>query len=310
VGGALSLLLGVVTLPISAVARERAKGVGLVSQSFSGWLGDFVKSQAIGVGVAGAGGALLVVGLRRFPRRWWIPGAGVVVVFGVLTTYAGPVLLDPLFNQFKVLPAGKVRQEVFALAKKAGVNVGQVYEINASSKTSAANAYVTGIGSTKRVVLYDTLLKDFTPKEVNVVVAHELSHVKNEDVPYGLLYFALVTPFAMFAISVLGRKFVPSSARSEAAMIPAIALASALIVPVIGVISNQLSRAMERRADYFAMTLTNDPKALIGFERRIAVQNVIDPSPSGLVTFLLATHPTTVQRIGAAKAFERLHHSP
>ena len=202
---------------MSAVARERAKDVGLVTQSWLGWAGDVAKSQAIGAVLWGAGGALLIVGMRRFGRRWWIPGTVVVIVFGVAITYASPIVLDPLFNKFTVLSQGRARSDVLELARRAKVDVGKVYEVDASRRTTASNAYVTGIGHSKRVVIYDNLLKDFTPGEVRFVVAHELGHVRHRDVPRGLLYLALVAPFGMFAVARLGERLAgdeePGSAR-------------------------------------------------------------------------------------------------
>ena len=134
-------------------------------------------------------------GIRRFGRDWWAPGAAAVAGFAVVFTYLGPVVLDPMFNQFTALPAGETREDVLDLARRAGVEVGEVYEVDASRRTTAANAYVTGLGHTKRVVLYDTLLKEFTPAETRLVVAHELGHVRHKDVPGGLLWLALVAPF-------------------------------------------------------------------------------------------------------------------
>ena len=145
VAAAISVATGVAALPLSAVARERAKDVGLVTQDWVGYAGDVAKSQAIGAGFAALGGAVLVFGMRRFGRRWWLPGAAVVVAFGALTAYAGPVVLDPLFNDFKRLPRGELRTDVLELARKAGVDVGEVYEMDASRRTTAANAYVTGL---------------------------------------------------------------------------------------------------------------------------------------------------------------------
>ena len=109
VAAAISVATGVAALPLSAVARERAKDVGLVTQDWLGYAGDVVKSQAIGAGFAALGGAVLVFGMRRFGPRWWLPGAAVVVAFGAITSYAGPVVLDPLFNDFKRLPRGELR---------------------------------------------------------------------------------------------------------------------------------------------------------------------------------------------------------
>jgi Zn-dependent protease with chaperone function len=300
VAAGLSVAITVVTLPVSVIARERAKGVGLVTQDWVGYAGDVVKSTAIGAVLAGVGGAVLVFAIRRFGRRWWMPAAALVVVFGVISTYATPIVVDPLFNRFTTI-GGPLRTEVLDLARKADVKVGQVYEMDASRRTTAANAYVNGIGTTKRVVIYDTLLKDFPPDAVRGVVAHELGHVHYDDVPHGLLYLAIVAPFGMLAVARLSERFQRSE---HASPVPAVALAIALMVPAITMISNQLSRAVEARADRFSMELTHDPKGLIEFQRKITVQNVGDPDPPAWVSFLLGTHPTAMDRIGQALAFK------
>jgi STE24 endopeptidase len=229
----------------------------------------------------------------------------VVVGFGVVVTYASPIVLDPLFNRFEPLPRGALRSDVLEMARRAGVRVGEVYVMDASRRTTAANAYVAGLGGTKRVVLYDTLIDEFSPEEVRLVVAHELGHVHYDDVPRGLLYLAIVAPFGMLAAARLGERFAPPGSLGTPAALPATVLAISLLVPAVTTVSNQLSRAVEARADRYSMELTREPDALIAFQRRIAVQNVSDPAPPGWVSFLLGTHPTTMQRIGQALAFRR-----
>ena len=305
VGAAISVATGVAALPLSAVARERAKDVGLVTQDWVGWAGDVVKSQAIGAALAAAGGALLVFGMRRYGPRWWLPGAAVVVAFGAITTYAGPVVLDPLFNDFKRMESGELRADVLELADAAGVDVGEVYEMDASRRTTAANAYVTGLGRTKRVVLYDTLVDDFTPEETRLVVAHELGHVRHHDLRNGLIWLAIVAPVGMWAVALLAERLAPHGAALGPRAVPAVALAIAVIAPAITVVSTQLSRDVERRADAFSLELTGDPATFIAFQRRIAVKNVSDPEPPAAAHFLLGTHPTTIERLGMAEAFAR-----
>jgi STE24 endopeptidase len=305
VAAAISVATAAAALPLSAVARERAKDVGLVTQGWAGYLVDVAKADAIGAGFAALGGAVLVFGMRRFGRRWWLPGAAVVFAFGVITTYANPVVLDPLFNDFKRLPRGELRADVLELAGRAGVDVGEVYEMDASRRTTAANAYVTGLGRTKRVVLYDNLVKDFTPAETRLVVAHELGHVRHHDLPRGLLWLAIVTPFGMWAAAVLAERIAPRDGALGPRAVPAVALSLALVVPLVTIVSNQLSRQVERRADAFSLELTDDPRTFIAFQQRIAIKNVSDPDPPAIARFLLGTHPSTVQRIGQAEAFER-----
>ncbi len=302
---ALSVALSAATLPVRAIARERAKDVGLVTQDWVGYAGDVAKSTAIGAVLAGVGGALLIVGMRRFGRGWWAPAAAVVVAFGVATTYFTPIVLDPLFNKFTPLPDGPTRSTVLSLAREAGVDVGQVYVMDASRRTTAANAYVTGIGRTKRVVIYDNLLEKFSPGEVRLVVAHELGHVHNRDVPHGLLYLLIVAPFGMLAAARLGERLAPDRSLGTAAAVPAVVLAVGLMAPAITVISNQLSRGVEQRADQFSLELAGEPETFIGFQKRISVTNVSDPDPPGWARFLLGTHPSTIERIGLAERFAR-----
>lgn len=302
-GAALSVALTAVTLPLGAVARQRAVEVGLVTQSWAGWGWDVVKSSAIGALLAAGGSAVLLGLMRRSPRHWWAPASGLAVVIGAAFLYAGPVLLDPVFNRFERLPAGQTRGDVLDLARRAGVRVGEVYQVDASRRTTAANAYVTGLGATKRVVLYDTLLEHFSRDEVRLVVAHELGHVHYRDVPRGLLYLALVAPAAMLAVQRLTERLSP--ARGAAAVLPAAALSLALVSGAVGIVSNQLSRRVEQRADSFSLRLTRAPKPFIAFERGITVRNLAEPDPPAWVVALLGTHPPTVERIGAALAFER-----
>ena len=298
---ALSVAVTVVTLPVRAIARERAKDVGLVTQDWVGWVGDLGKGIVIEAVLVGAGGAVLVFALRRFGRHWWAPASAVVVAFGVFMTYASPLVIEPLFNTFKPLPQGELRSDVLEMADQAGVEVGEVYEMDASRRTTAANAYVAGLGHSKRVVLYDNLLNDFTPDEVRLVVAHELGHVHYDDVPRGLLYLAIVAPFGMFAVARLSERLAPGGGP---AAVPAVALSLAILVPLVATISNQLSRAVEARADRYSLELTDAPDALIGFQQRIVVKNVSDPEPPRWVSFLLGTHPTAMERIGQALAIK------
>jgi STE24 endopeptidase len=301
-GAALSVLVNAAPLPVQVVARQRARDVGLVTQSWPGYAFDLVRSWAIGAVFAAIGAAIAVGLIRRMPRTWWIPGSVAVVAFGAITTYAGPIVLDPIFNRFTPLPAGQTRSDVLDLARKAGVEVGQVYVMDASRRTTAANAYVNGLGHTKRVVLYDNLLDDFSRDETRLVVAHELGHVRYHDVPRGLIWLAIVTPFGLFAASRMTLRLAPQEERHGPAVLPALALSVAVVVFLITTVSNQLSRRVEARADSFSLQLTHEPDAFISFQRRIALKNVSDPDPWEWTSFLFGTHPTTIDRIGTGVA--------
>jgi STE24 endopeptidase len=302
-GAGLALSLSLPPLPLAAVARRRAISVGLVTQSWRGWALDLLKASAIQSVLAGAAGGALVALTRRYPRDWWAPAAGGSVLFGTLLAAVAPVLLDPVFNDFTPLPDGQTRSDVLELARAAGVKVGEVYSVDASRRTTAANAYVTGLGPTKRVVLFDTLLDRYDRDEVRVVVAHELAHVRHRDVQRSVLYAAVVAPASALAIQRLS--WLLSTERGTPGVLPPLALSAALVSAPIGLIGNRLSRAVERRADAYSLELAGTPEAFVSFERAIALQNVADLDPPRWVTSLLATHPSTIERIGAALAVTR-----
>jgi STE24 endopeptidase len=312
IGGAaaaagLSVAVAVVTVPFGIAAHERSVDVGLSTQSLGGWVSDWTKSTAIGAMLAGAVGTVALALMRRFARRWWIPGTVGVVIGAAVLTWLAPVVLAPLFNRFEKLPPGEVRTDVLELASRAGVDVGQVYEVDASRRTTAINAYVNGLGSSKRVVLYDTLIKDLNPAERNAVIAHELGHVHGSDIRRGLTYVALVTPLALIfasgmASAIARRRGIEPG---QPGYVPAFALAIAVTAFAIGIAGNQLSRAVEARADTFALQITDDPKGMIELQQQLADRNLSDPDPPDVFTFIFGTHPPAIERIGAALAWEQ-----
>ena len=306
-GASLSLVLTAVGLPLDAVAHERARDVGLSTQTWLPWLGDVAKATGIGAVMAGGGAGLAVAGVRRVPHAWWVPGSAVVVAVSAAFVFLGPVVLDPVFNRFTPLPAGPLRSEVLGLADEAGVEVGQVYSSDASRRTTAANAYVGGLGATKRVVIYDNLLEGFPPDQVRSVVAHELAHQANRDLQRGLLWLALVTPAAAYLLQRLTERFESGGgpASGTPAMVPALALAVALVSFGVGNAGNVLSREVEARADAFALELTGEVDAFIGLERSLVRQNVADPVPPAVLHALFGTHPTPMERIGMGVTFGR-----
>ena len=299
----LATALSIPPLPLSVISRRRAIKVGLVTQSWRGWALDLVKANAIGAVMAGGAGAGVVAVTRRYPTTWWAPAAAGSVGVGAVLAAVAPVVLDPIFNDFTPLPEGETRSDVLELARSAGVKVREVYSVDASRRTTAANAYVTGLGPTKRVVLFDTLLDRYNREEVAVVVAHELAHVQGRDVPRGVLFAALVAPAGAFAVQRLSWALSPE--RGSAAALPALAMAAALVSAPIGLISNRLSRAMERRADQVSLELTGASDAFVSFERTIALQNVADLDPPKWLTSVMATHPSTADRIGAALGYAK-----
>src|SRR3954452_4079053 len=311
-GGALSVVLVVVSLPLSAISEQRARDFGLSTQDWGGWFEDLAKSTGIGIVFAALGGALLMALIRRFPRAWWAVGAAAAVVLSAVFVSYSPVVIDPLFNKFTALPDSPLRSDVLALAHKDGIDVGQVYRVDASRRTTGANAYVNGIGHTKRVVLYDNLLREFSPDQVRSVVAHELGHVKHRDVPRGLLWLAIVAPAGMLVVQRLTERLAPrdSGAGTRAAgpaVLPAAVLSIAVVSFVLNIPGNVLSRGVERSADGHALELDGNTAAFIAVERKLSLQNLGDPDPPGWLQLIFGTHPSTLDRIGYALRWAEDH---
>jgi STE24 endopeptidase len=313
VGAGIALTLVAVGLPLAAVSHERARDVGLSTQDWGPWLGDVARSAALEAGFAALGGALALALVRRFRRRWWLPGSAAVVAVGVITVWLFPVVIDPLFNKFEPLPRGPLRSQVLELARKADVDVGQVYRVDASRRTTGVNAYVNGIGHSKRVVLYDNLIEGLPRDQVLQVVAHELGHQHHRDLLRGLAWLALVAPAGTLLAQRLaerigrGEGLADPDSRPGPAALPALALSVAFVSFALGIGGNQLSRPVEASADQFSLDLTDNPAAHIALEREIAVRNVSDPDPPHLLSVLFGTHPTTLERIGIGETWAREH---
>jgi len=304
-GAGISLVLALLALPLGLIAHERAVDVGLSTQDLGSWLFDRVRGAGIALVLAGIGAAALIALQRRLPRLWWLAGAGVVVLYATVSTWLAPVVLAPVFNDFEDLPDGPLRERVLELADEAGVDVGEVLRVDASRRGTALNAYVDGIGSSKRVVLYDNLIDDADRAELEGVVAHELGHVAHDDVRRGILFVAIVAPAGMLVVALAGTALARRGGAQAGtpAALPAYALTLAFVAFAIGLAGNQLSRGIERSADAFQLELTDDPQALIDLQRRIAVTNLSDPDPRNALDEVLRSHPSTVQRIGAALAY-------
>lgn len=308
VGAGIAVTLAVAGLPLGAVAQSRARNVGLSTQTFASWLGDQGRSAAVAAPLAALGAAATVALFRQLDQRFWIGGTVLVAVGTVTFIWLAPVLLAPIFNRFEPLSDGHTRSEVLALADRAGVTIGDVYRVDASRRSTALNAYVDGIGSTRRVVIYDNALRELAPGELRSVIAHELAHVKGNDILRGLAFTALVAPLGALFVQLSAEALTRRSGdeiRTPAGL-PALALSAAAGALLVGIPGNQLSRAVESRADAFALELTREPDAFIELQKRLAVTNVADPSPPRSLHLLFGTHPTTMQRIGTAVKYAGL----
>lgn len=312
--GAVSVvLLGELAgLPFAARGRVVRARFGLVTQGWPGWWVDRLRGLLVSLPLV-VGALFAVYGPAGATDLWWVWAALGAAVMTVLLSFLAPLVFEPLFNRFTPMPSGPLRERLLALAARDGVRVRDVLVADASRRTTALNAYVSGFGRTRRIVVYDTLLTTAEPREVELVVAHELGHVVHRDVPRGTavgavgaaagvcVLAAVVTWGPLLDAAGVDRFADPRSAWLLAAVG---ALGGALAGPLMCA----LSRRIERRADAHALALTAAPREFAAMQRRLTVANVGDPDPPKLLHRLMGTHPTPAERIAAARAWEAAGH--
>lgn len=304
---ALAVVGRLVTLPLDVRSEQVLRTYGLSTQGWASWAADAGKGLLVS-SVTTALALLAVLALaRRAPRTWWAWGAGAVAALVLAGSFVYPLVVEPLFASFRPLPAGELRTDLLTLAQQDGVPVRDVLVADASRRTSALNAYVSGFGSTRRIVLYDTLLRTASPDEVRLVVAHELGHVKRHDVLAGSVLGALGAAAAVCLIAALLQwpgLLVRAGAtgagdpRAVPLVLALLALGGLLVTPAV----NLVSRRIEARADLHSLQLTGDVDTFIASQRRLSVTNLSDLEP-GPVAEAFATHPSGPERIALARAF-------
>ncbi len=297
----------VLTLPFAAGVRMVRVRFGLVTQGWAGWWADLGSGLLVSLPLA-VGTLYGVYALAGVTRWWWAWLAPAAAVAVAVLSWLAPVVLEPVFNRFAPLPPGELREALLALAARDGIAVRDVLVADASRRTTAVNAYVSGFGRTRRVVVHDTLLSTAEPREVELVTAHELGHVKHRDVALGTLAGAVGAAVGVLVLAALVRWPALLDAAgvrrfADPRSVPLLAALAVLGSVVAGPPSCALSRRLERRADRHALDLTGDPGAFIAMQRRLTVANVADPAPPRALHLLFGTHPTPARRIAAARAY-------
>jgi len=304
------LVVEVITLPLAAWRHVVVVRYGMSTQSWAGWAVDLAKSFAVGAVIGGLALLGFYAIVHFAPRWWWAWAAAGAAVLVALLSFVLPVLVEPVFNRFTPMAAGPLRTELIALADRDRVPVRDVLVADASRRTRAVNAYVSGFGPTRRIVVYDTMLTEATPAEVVSVVAHELGHAKRNDVVTGTLIGALGTATGVIVLYLLGAwtgllRLAGVTAIGEPRAI-ALVVAVATIAGVVGSPAQAyVSRRIEARADAHALALTGDPVTFEAMQRRLGAVNLSDPDPPTWEYVMSATHPSTVERMAAARAYAR-----
>jgi len=309
---ALTLIGRLVTLPLDAQSERVLRRYGLSTQTWGSWLVDALK----GVAVASVMTAVVLLAalwlVRLAPRTWWAWAALVTAGFVMLGSFVYPLVVEPLFNSFSSLPAGQLRTDLLDMAARDGVPVKDVLVADASRRTTSLNAYVSGFGSTRRIVVYDTLVKTASPDEVELIVAHELGHAKRQDVLHGTVLGALGAAAGVCVLALL-LSWTPLLRRAGAEsvgdprVIPLLLFLAAVGTLLLAPATNLVSRRIEARADVHSLDVTRDVPTFIASEKRLALTNLSDLDPNPVAYAFFSTHPTSPERIALAREWARLH---
>ena len=280
---------------------------GLSSQSLGAWLGDVGKSVGVNFLTTVPILWLLFWLIKRSPRRWslWFWGALIpVIAFGI---FASPVLVEPLFNKFTPLPAGPLRTQIQALAAKAGIPDAPILVADKSRQTHETNAYVTGIGSSARIVLWDTTIQKMPQDQVLAIVGHEMGHYVLRHVLWGFVMtiggLLVLLPLAQMFLEWLLRRFGPRwqvKSLGDIAAAPMLLLTVSLFSFLLAPLTNGISREIEHQADVYGLQVTGNPPALARAFVSLSEQNLSDPNPPAFVKFWLLDHPALKDRIDFA----------
>lgn len=292
------LLLSLLTFPLDyyrGFILEHRFGLSL--QSFSAWLADYAKNFSISFLLTVLALCGLHLLMARLPGRWW-PAAGIfVALFLVLSTYLYPLIIDPLFYRFTTLEDEEMHSSIIEMSKEAGIEVDKVLVADASRRTAKVNAYFTGMGRTKRIVIFDNLLTGFSKEEILAVIAHEMGHWKHSHIFKGIILGAAGIFLGFFLLQkLLDGMRAGAGIRSLTLALLYFSLFSFVSLPV----QNAFSRAFERQADLEAIRLTGNPRATVSLEQNLAKANLADVDPHPFVKFVLYTHPPVMERIELA----------
>lgn len=303
---ALSVLGLVLRIPLSMWSETVSRRWGLSKRGWGLFAADTAKGFLIGAVLTAAGILGFYALLRHAGGAWWVWAALAAAALAVLGSFIMPVVIEPLFNKFQPLPDGPLRDRLMALVEQSGVQVKEILVSDSSRRTTAANAYVSGFGKTRRLVVWDTTTDSLDTGEVAAIAAHELGHAARRDVLTGTVFGALGAAIgvAVLAAALHWSPLLDAAGVHQADDPRSQALLRAILV-VIGLAGEPwglaYSRYIEGRADGYALDLFRDPDTIVRMERALAVQNIADLNPRRWEILLRYTHPPIPERIAHAR---------
>jgi Zn-dependent protease with chaperone function len=300
-----------IDLPLSYYqGYVRQHAYGLSNQTFGKWFGDEIKGLLLGVV---AGFLFLWIPyllLKKSPRRWWLYTGLLAIPFLILVTLVEPVWIDPLFNKFGPMKNKELEEKILQLAERAGIEGGRIYEVAKSEDTKALNAYVNGLGATKRIVLWDTIIAKLDEDELLFVMGHEMGHYVLGHVWKSILFFSLLIIVTLYAIHRTAGWLIDKFHRrfgftelSDVASLPLIILLFSAYFLIITPVALAFTRRIEHEADRFGLEITRNNRAAATAFVKLQQENLGVPRPNVLVKLWQASHPTLGERIDFANDY-------
>jgi STE24 endopeptidase len=291
----------------------REKKYGFMNQTFGAWMGDQGKALIVSIIVQAIFFPLLYLVIRRLGRGWWLPGAALAIAFVILGQVIAPVFIAPLFNTFTPLQDAMLRQEILDLAHTQGIPAGEVYQVDASRQSEHTNAYVAGLLGTQRIVLYDTILKRFTPREIRFVMGHEMGHYVLHHVWKTVAFFAVLIVVGLWIVDIPARRIIEArpawriGGLEQPASLPLLLLLLSVVFLAARPVISTYSRWQERSSDRFGLEVVRDPEAAASSFRKWAIYDLSELNVNPVIETVLFTHPSGANRIRFAQEWVAAH---
>jgi len=300
----LSLLVTVITVPFEWIGYKISVDYGITTQSFSSWIRDEVTDFFVNYILMSLIVIVLYWLIRKFEKRWWLYAWLLSIPFSLFLMFIQPVVIDPLYNDFYPLQDKELEEKILDIADEANIPAEHVYEVNMSEKTNALNAYVTGIGSNSRIVLWDTTLTKLDDDEILFIMAHEMGHYVMKHIYFGIAGYLLLSLIGLFIISRLmkwiidrwGKELKITNIR-DLSSLPLFFILLGMLSFAASPLSNMVSRYQEKKADLYAIEMTENNEAAVKTFQNLSKHSLSEVNPPWLVKFFRYGHPTLMERI-------------
>ena len=300
----LSFLLFIVLFPLDYYRYSLSKNYGISTQNFHSWMRDNVIDFWVNFGMTVVIVTVLYWLINKSTKKWWLNAWLLMIPYTIFLMFIQPVVIDPLYNDFYPLTNKELETKILTLAEQANIPTAHVYEVNMAEKTNALNAYVTGIGSNSRIVLWDTTLNRLSENEILFIMAHEMGHYVEKHIYFGIAGYILTMLVGLWLTAKLMPWVIPRFGRvlkikriNAIHSLPLFLLITSFLLFVSSPLSNYISRYQETRADQYAIELLVDPEAAVSAFQELTKAGLNEVNPPLLVKWFRYSHPTMLERI-------------